>query len=320
MAFAVIALALRADAGDDACVWHHGVEGRIEVADEVRETVPVGVSREIRRRIRRSAPADLEGIGQAVAVAVGAGGQRATRGEVDVDIAVVPGFRIGGRQSLGVALIDIDEAIVVVVAVVEAGGVDDLAEDDGGVAGVFGGSGAAEDGFGLDVVTARGRDGPGVAPRPNISAGRGGWAVGEGDTRESGRVGDVGAGFHFYLKSRCVRPRAVPQGNFKRATIRTGDGRTGDANERFGAGIDDDAADGGVLFGRVVRVLVDDAKLLLEESRVVDVGQGDRELVKGVAGAEVAIVDRPAGAVLGVVGGGEGEAGLHLLLGDGDVA
>ena len=42
--------------------------------------------------------------------------------------------------------------------------------------------------------------------------------------------------------------------------------------------------------------------------------------MKVVAGTEVAVVDRPTGAVLNDALSGEGEAGSHLLGGDGEIA
>ena len=229
-----------------------------------------------------------------------------------MDIAVAPCFRVACGKGFAVAFVDIDETVVVIVLVIQVGEIHNLAQDHGGVAGGLGGRAAAEDRFRLDRVVAGTGDGPSVGPGFDVAAGRGGRAIGGGDSGEGGCGVETGAGFHLHLVGGGIRSRAIGQDDLGGATIGTDHGGPGDADEGFAAGIDDDAADGRVRLGRVTRILVDDTEFLLIQRGVVKVGEGDGELMKRVAGSEIAVVDRPPGAVLDVPLGGKSEAGDHL--------
>jgi hypothetical protein len=108
---------LGADARDTAVVFDYSVKWGIKIADKIREAIAVGVGGECCRRGEGCAPTDLECIGESVAVGVGCTWKRAARGIINMNIAVGPGFRIGGRQFFGIGFGNVDESIVVIVVV-----------------------------------------------------------------------------------------------------------------------------------------------------------------------------------------------------------
>ena len=319
LAGAVVALALRADAGHRRMVLHHGMKRGIQVADEVGGPIAVAVGRQIGRRRGRRAPADLESVRQAVAVAVGAGRKRAAGGEVGVDVAVAPRLGVSGRKRLAVALVDVDQSVVVVIAVVEAGRLDDLAQDDGSIA-RRSGDNAVKRCFGFDDVAAGCGDVPRVAPKPDVAVCFGYGVSADGDAGQRRCVGHPGVGLHLDHVGHGIGTRTVGKNEFRRTAVGADHGRAGDTEEGFVARVDGDAPDGREGAAGVARIAIDDAELLLGHGGVIKIRQRDRELVKGAAGTEAAVVDGPTVAVLRIALGQEREPRHHLLGRDGDIA
>ena len=297
LAGAVVALALRADAGHRRMVLHHGIKRGIQVADEVGEPIAVTIGRQIGRRRGRRAPADLETVGQAIAVAVGAGRKRAAGGEVDVDVAIAPSLGVSGWKRLAVALVDVDQSVVVVVAVIEAGRLDNLAQDDGGIA-RGPGDNPVKQCLGLDDIAAGRGDVPRVAPQLDVAVCLGYGVSADGDAGQRRCVGHLEVGLYLNHVGHGIGTRTVGKNEFRRTAVGADHGRAGDTEEGFVARVDGDAPDGREGAAGVARITIDDAELLLGHGRIVEIRQRDRELVKGAAGTEAAVVDGPTVAVL----------------------
>ena len=111
------------------------VERRIHVANEVFAAIAIRIGVRVGGRICSDTPTDFKGIGQSIAVGIGARRQCAAGCVPDVYIAIVPGLGLGLGQILFVGLGEVDEPIIVIVVVFISISFDDLAENHASVAG-----------------------------------------------------------------------------------------------------------------------------------------------------------------------------------------
>ena len=236
-----------------------------------------------------------------------------------VDVAIAPRLGVSGRKRLAVALVNVDQSIVVVIAVVEAGRLDDLAQDDGSIA-RRSGDNAVKRCLGLDDVAAGCGDVPRVAPKPDVAVCFGYGGSADGDAGQRRCVGHPGVGLHLDHVGHGIGTRTVGKNEFRRTAVGADHGRAGDTEEGFVARVDGNAPDGREGAAGVARIAIDDAELLLGHGGVIKIRQRDRELVKGAAGTEAAVVDGPTVAVLRVALVQEREPRHHLLGRDGDIA
>ena len=170
LAGAVIALVQGTDAGHFAVVADHRVERRVDVADEVLEAIAVRIRRDVGHVGVSQTPSHLESIGQKIAVRIGTVRQREPGRTMDVHVAIAPCFGVGFRQIFLVRLIDIDEAVFVVIIARIAVGSGDLAQDDARVAHRLGHLAAKRCG-GFEHVSGRCGDPPGEVPGLGVAGG-----------------------------------------------------------------------------------------------------------------------------------------------------
>ena len=100
-------------------VFDDSVKGRIHVTDEVFESITIGVDRGVGVGAG-GAPAHFQSVGETVPVRVGASRKRFSGGVVNMDVAIFPSLSISCRQGLAIRFVNIDEAVVIVVLVVES--------------------------------------------------------------------------------------------------------------------------------------------------------------------------------------------------------
>ena len=170
LAGAVIALVQGTDAWHFAIVADHRVERRVEVADEILEAIAVRIRRDVGHVGIGQTPSHLEGVGQKIAVGIRTVRQREPRRTMDVHVAIAPCFSVGFRQIFLVCLVDIDEAVLVVIIARTAVGPGDLAQDDARVAHRLGHL-AAERGRGFQHISGRCGDPPGEVPGLGVAGG-----------------------------------------------------------------------------------------------------------------------------------------------------
>ena len=170
LAGAVVALVQGTDAGHFAVVADHRVERRVDIADEVLEAIAVRIRRDVGHIGIGQTPSHLEGVGQKIAVRIGTVRQREPGRTMDVHVAIAPCFGVGFRQIFLVRLVDIDEAVLVVVIARIDVGSGDLAQDDARVAHRLGHLAAKRCG-GFEHVSGRCGDPPGEVPGLGVAGG-----------------------------------------------------------------------------------------------------------------------------------------------------
>ena len=115
MARAVVALIQGTHTGHFTVVSDHRIERRVEITDEVRNAVGVGVDTGRGRRIFGLAPAHFESVGKKIAVRIGTVWESKAGRAPNVNIAIGVIFSLALGQILFIRLIDIDQAVMVIV-------------------------------------------------------------------------------------------------------------------------------------------------------------------------------------------------------------
>ena len=121
---AVVTKAQGADSGDRAGVFRDRVEGRIQITNEVFISIAVGIRRGIGSAgagVTDGSPADLQRIGQTVAVGIGAIRICLSVGVGDMHVPVVPIVGIRSGKALGRRFVSVRQAIVVAIPIRDSG-------------------------------------------------------------------------------------------------------------------------------------------------------------------------------------------------------